>query len=133
MKNLFLCLFLFSNCTLKVSQEIPLAQIEGIYEVTKITYAKQSIPSATYDPMIVIALENDHKGILTFNTNKVMVKASNTMSVSCEFVLNGNNFNILDIERKIFIGTISGNKLHLFENKKNFESEIFATKTSGLE
>jgi hypothetical protein len=133
MKNLFLCLFLFSNCTLKVSQEIPLAQIEGIYEVTKITYAKQSIPSATYDPMIVIALENDHKGILTFNTNKMMVKASNTMSVSCEFVLNGNNFNILDIERKIFIGTISGNKLHLFENKKNFESEIFATKTSGLE
>jgi hypothetical protein len=133
MKNLFLLLFLLNNCALKVSQEMPLTQIEGIYEVTKITYAKQEIPSATYQPMIVIALEKDHTGIMTLNTNKVMVKASSTTSVSCEFIPNGNTFNIFDLEKKAIIGTILGNKLHLFENKKNFESEMFATKVSSLE
>jgi hypothetical protein len=133
MKNLYLFLLLLNNCALKVSQEMPLNQIEGIYEVTKITYAKQEIPSATYEPMIVIALEKDHKGIMTLNTNKVMVKASSTTSVSCEFIPNGNTFNIYDLEKKAIIGTISDNKLHLFENKKNFESEMFATKISSLE
>jgi hypothetical protein len=133
MKNLFLLLFLLNNCALKVSQEMPLTQIEGIYEVTKITYAKQEIPSSTYQPMIVIALEKDHKGIMTLNTNKVMVKASSTTSVSCEFIPNGNTFNIYDLEKKAIIGTISMNKLHLFETKKNFESEMFASKISSLE
>lgn len=133
MKNLFLLLFLLNNCALKVSQEMPLTQIEGIYEVTKITYAKQEIPSSTYQPMIVIALEKDHTGIMTLNTNKVMVKASSTTSVSCEFIPNGNTFNIFDLEKKAIIGTISDNKLHLFEHKKNFESEMFATKVSSLE
>jgi hypothetical protein len=133
MKNLFLLLFLLNNCALKVSQEMPLTQIEGIYEVTKITYAKQEIPSSTYQPMIVIALEKDHTGIMTLNTNKVMVKSSSTTSVSCEFIPNGSNFNVFDLEKKAIIGTISDNKLHLFENKKNFESEMFATKISSLE
>ena len=133
MKNLYLLLLLLNNCALKVSQEMPLSQIEGIYEVTKITYAKQEIPTSTFQPIIVIALEKDHKGIMTLNTNKVMVKASSTTSVSCEFIPNGNTFNIYDLENKVIIGTISNHKLHLFENKKNFESEMFAIKTSGLE
>lgn len=133
MKNLFLLLFLLNNCALKVSQEMPLTQIEGIYEVTKITYDNQEIPSVTYQPMIVIALEKDHKGIMTLNTNKVMIKASSTTSVSCEFIPNGNIFNIFDLEKKAIIGTISDNKLHLFDNKKNFECEMFATKISSLE
>ena len=133
MKNLLLILFLLNNCALKVSQEMPLTQIEGIYEVTKITYAKQEISSEKYQPTIVISIEKNYKGIMTLNTNKVMVNANSTTSVSCEFIPNDNTFNIFDLEKKAIIGTILDNKLHLFDHKKNLESEMFATKISSLE
>jgi hypothetical protein len=133
MKSIYLFLLLLNNISCKTEPSTPQNSIQGIYEVSKILYAKTEIPIAAYQPMIVISMDSGSKGILTFNTNKVMLKASDTQSVNCEFTRNGNVINIYDIDNQVFIGTIEGDKLHLVNTKKNFESEMFATKSSNLE
>jgi hypothetical protein len=133
MKSIYLFLLLLNHLSCKAEPSNPQISIQGIYEVSKILYAKTEIPIAAYQPMIVISMDSDSKGILTFNTNKVMLKASDTQSVNCEFTRNGNAINIYDLDNQVFIGTIEGGNLHLVNTKKNFESEMFATKSSSLE
>ncbi len=129
MKNTYVLLLLLNSCAFSELQQMHNTRIEGIYDVTKITFDKQEIQSSQYQQMVVIALDSDRKGILTFNTNNVSVTSISTISTACEFILNGNQYDIYDLEKKTIIGIILDKQLYLFEKKKNYESELFATKS----
>jgi hypothetical protein len=132
-KSIYLFGLLLTYLACKVEPSSPQTNIEGVYEVTKIIFDKNEIPLTEYQSMIVISLDAENRGSITFNTNKGMMQASSTQSVKCEFVKKDNIINVYDIEKQAVIGNIAGNQLHLFETKKNFESERLAIKSLNLE